>query len=63
MSAPTTSYGYELSPGADLDDVPVCCDEAMTGADGVRGGRDYTCGDCQTVVAISASGLVNDIYG
>lgn len=64
QSAPTTSYGYELSIGADtdIDDVPVCCGDDMTGKNTARGGRDYTCGDCGTVVAISASGLVSDIY-
>jgi hypothetical protein len=63
-TGPTTSYGYELSPGddTDIDDVPVCCDEDMAGKDTERGGRDYTCGDCGTVVSIAASGLVSDIY-
>lgn len=60
---PTTSYGHELSPGddTDLDDIPVCCD-GMDGKDTSNGGRDYTCPDCGTVVSISASGLVDDIY-
>ncbi len=64
QSTPTTSYGHELSPGddTDRDDVPVCCGEDMTGADTRRGGRDYTCGDCGTIVSIAASGLVKDIY-
>lgn len=63
MSAPTTSYGHELSPGDDTDinDIPVCCDD-MEGEDTSSGGRDHTCPVCQTVVSISASGLVNDIY-
>ncbi|MGY0062829.1 hypothetical protein ACWY4P_40890 [Streptomyces sp. LZ34] len=63
MSTPTTSYGYELSPGADtdIDDVPVCCGD-MEGKDTDDGGRDYTCPGCKTVVSISASGLVDDIY-
>lgn len=63
-SAPTTSYGYELSiaDDTDIDDVPVCCGDDMTGADTKRGGRDYTCGVCGTIVSISASGLVNDIH-
>jgi hypothetical protein len=64
VSAPTTSYGYELSIAADtdIDDVPVCCGDDMTGKDTERGGRDYTCGTCRTVVLISSSGLVDDIY-
>ncbi|MCX5202468.1 hypothetical protein OG897_13545 [Streptomyces sp. NBC_00237] len=59
---PTTSYGHELSPGDDTDinDTPVCCDD-MEATDGVRGGRDYTCPECSSVVSISATGLVNDI--
>ena len=63
-STPTTSYGYELSLAAetDLDDVPVCCGDDMTGKTNSRGGRDYTCGECGTVVVIAASGLVSDIY-
>ena len=60
---PTTSYGYELSPGddADLDDIPVCCGNGMTAKDTNDGGRKYTCGNCKTVVTIAASGLVFDI--
>jgi hypothetical protein len=63
MSEPTTSYGYELSIGSDTDinDVPVCCDD-MEGKDTESGGREYTCPDCSTVVSISSSGLVDDIY-
>lgn len=63
-SAPTTSYGYELAIAmeADLDDIPRCCGEDMTGKDAESGGRDYTCGDCGTVLSISDTGLVDDIY-
>ncbi|MFF0588455.1 hypothetical protein ACFYWD_21060 [Streptomyces sp. NPDC003781] len=59
---PTTSYGYELSIGADTDrdDIPVCCGEDMTGKDRDRGYRDYTC-DCGATVTIAPSGLVFDI--
>lgn len=62
-SAPTTSYGYELSIADDagLDDVPVCCGDDMNGAKTSRGGIDYTCGRCGTVLEISKSGLVDDI--
>jgi len=63
-TGPTTSYGYELEIGDDAghDDTPVCCGEDMTGKDTGRGGREWTCGDCGTVLLISASGLVDDIY-
>ncbi|MEV0556185.1 hypothetical protein AB0I27_22385 [Streptomyces sp. NPDC050597] len=63
MSAPTTSYGYELSiaDDTDIDDTPVCCGEDMAAKGTARGGRDYTCGNCSTLVMISASGLVDDI--
>ncbi len=62
-SAPTTSYGYELSIGddTDRDDIPVCCGDDMTPEDNERGYRAYTCGDCDTVVTISPNGLVFDI--
>ena len=63
-SAPTTSYGYELSIGAetDLEDVPRCCGSSMGGKETGRGGREYTCGSCGTAVLVAASGLVDDIY-
>ncbi|MFE0845241.1 hypothetical protein [Streptomyces rochei] len=63
MDTPTTSYGYELSIGdeADRDDIPVCCGDDMAGKDTLRGGRDYTCGTCKTVLLIAANGLVSDI--
>jgi hypothetical protein len=62
-TGPTTSYGYELqiADDAGIDDVPVCCDEDMTGKDTKSGGRDYTCSSCSTVVMIKANGLVDDI--
>ncbi len=64
MSAPTTSYGYELSiaDDTDVDDIPVCCGNDMTGKPTDAGGREYTCGTCRTQVLIAASGLVDDIY-
>jgi hypothetical protein len=64
VNAPTTSYGYELSiaDDTDLDDVPVCCGDDMTGTDTEGGGREYTCRACPTVVLIAESGLVDDIY-
>jgi hypothetical protein len=60
---PTTSYGYELSPGdeADPGDIPVCCYEPMSGVTTEEGDIDYTCGDCGTVLEISRSGVVGDI--
>lgn len=60
---PTTSYGYELTPGDDagLDDIPVCCGDDMTGTDTGIGGRDYNCRTCGAVVAIAPNGLVFDI--
>lgn len=63
-TGPTTSYGYELDIAmeTDLDDIPVCCGQDMTGENTECGGRDYTCPACGTVVSISASGLVDDIY-
>ena len=63
-SEPTTSYGHPLTiaDDTDIDDIPVCCGEDMTGKDTKRGGRDYTCGNCRTAVSIAASGLVDDIY-
>jgi hypothetical protein len=63
MSNPTTSYGYELTPGdeADRDDIPVCCYDDMSGATTEEGGIDYTCGDCGTVLEIDELGLVADI--
>lgn len=64
MSAPTTRYGYELSiaDDTDLNDIPVCCGDDMTGKDAEGGGREYTCGTCRTEVLIAASGLVDEIY-
>lgn len=63
-SEPTTSYGYELSIGAetDVDDVPNCCGNSMDSKETRNGGREYTCSACSTVVLIAASGLVDDIY-
>lgn len=62
-TGPTTSYGYELSPGddTDRDDIPVCCSDDMNGKKTAEGGIDYTCGDCGTVLEIGANGLVFDI--
>jgi hypothetical protein len=53
-NAPTTSYGYELSIAdeVDLDDVPRCCGDDMTGKDTEDNYRDWTCGCCGTVVTI-----------
>lgn len=34
----------------------------MTGKETDRGGREWTCGDCGTVLLIAASGVVGDIY-
>lgn len=63
MSNPTTSYGYELTPGDDAghDDVPICCNNDMPGGKTPDGGIDFTCGSCGTVVEIDESGLVFDI--
>ena len=62
-TGPATSYGYELAIAmeTDLDDLPRCCGEDMTGEDAKSEGRDYTCADCGTVMSIAASGLVDDI--
>ncbi|MFD5491583.1 hypothetical protein ACFWH4_01245 [Streptomyces sp. NPDC127091] len=63
MSNPTISYGYELeiADDAGLDDIPVCCDDDMTGKKTESGGIDYTCGGCGTVLEIGEGGLVSDI--
>lgn len=65
QSAPTTSYGYELSPGdeADLDDAPQCCGGDMAaGPPDEDGDRDYVCdGGCGTRVTITGAGMVLDI--
>jgi hypothetical protein len=64
QSTPTTSYGYELRPGdeADRDDTPRCCGDDMTGTDAGDHYRDWTCGDCGTVVTIDQEAeLVSDI--
>ncbi len=53
ISMPTTSYGYELTIGdhTDCDDIPVCCDNDMSGQDNDGG----------TALTIAPSGLVSDI--
>lgn len=66
-TGPTTSYGYELSPGdeADLDDMPQCCGGDMTaGKPDEDGDRDYVCdgGGCGTKLTITGAGMVLDIY-
>lgn len=64
QSAPTTSYGYELCPGdeVDVDDVPRCCGDDMTSKDTGDGYRDWTCGDCGTVVTVDQEAeMVSDI--
>lgn len=65
-TGPTTSYGYELSPGdeADLDDIPQCCGGEMTaGPPDGDGDRDYVCdnGGCGTRLTITGAGMVLDI--
>lgn len=65
-TGPTTSYGYELSPGdeADLDDAPQCCGGDMTaGPSDEDGDRDYVCdnGECGTRLTITGAGVVLDI--
>lgn len=65
-TGPTTSYGYELSPGDefDLDDTPQCCGADMTaGQPDADGDRDYACaGDgCGTRVTVTGAGMVDDI--
>jgi hypothetical protein len=63
-TGPTTSYGYELSPGdeTDLDDTPRCCGESMTAkAPDEDGDREYLCGQCGTALEINENGLVWDI--
>jgi tRNA(Ile2) C34 agmatinyltransferase TiaS len=63
-SAPTTSYGYELSIAdeVDLNDGPCCCGDDMTSKDAGDGYRDWTCGDCGTVVTIDTEAeMVSDI--
>lgn len=60
---PTTSYGHELEIGDDagLNHNPVCCDDDMSSKTTSDGGRRYTCGDCNTVLTVSANGLVSYI--
>jgi hypothetical protein len=60
---PTTSYGYELEIADDAghDDIPVCCDEDMTGKPLGDGSVEHTCGSCGTVLEIDELGLVFDI--
>ena len=62
-TGPTTSYGYELSPGdeTDLDDIPVCCGSDMTGKKLDDGDIEHACENCGTVLEINENGLVWDI--
>lgn len=62
-NGPTTSYGYPLQIASDagLDDVPRCCRDSMTGKQLERGGIEYTCDGCHTVLELDEFGLVYDI--
>ncbi|MGY0065210.1 hypothetical protein ACWY4P_53820 (plasmid) [Streptomyces sp. LZ34] len=55
--------GNELTIGDDLgrDTTPDCCDVQMTATDTADGYRNYTCGDCATVLSVAPSGLIFDI--
>lgn len=57
------THGYELSIADDLgrDIAPDCCDEEMTAKDFDEELRNYTCGNCGTVVTVDELGLVFDI--
>lgn len=54
-----TIHGHELSPGDELgtDATPDCCDDEMT-----PDGRNFTCGNCWTVLTVNSLGLVSDIH-
>lgn len=64
MRRTPTICGYmELHPADELghDLAPDCCDDEMTGEDTDDGHREYTCGDCGTVLEVDELGLVYDI--
>lgn len=65
MRMTPTICGYiELSAGDELGYclAPDCCDAEMTGKEiDADGHREYTCGDCGTVLEVDELGLVWDI--